>query len=40
VGATLQFTEHCNTATWSTHGHESVTIPSHCTAPKSLVRTR
>ena len=35
VGATLQFTEHSDTATWSTPGHETVTIPLHCTAPES-----
>ena len=34
VGATPQFTEHCDTATWSTPGHDTVTIPLHCTAPE------
>ena len=34
VGATLQFTEHFDTATWSTPGHGPVTIPLHCTAPE------
>ena len=35
VGATLVFTKHCDTATWSTPGHETVAIPLHCTAPDS-----
>ena len=35
VGATLQFTDHCDTATWTTPGHDPVTIPLHCTAPES-----
>ena len=30
----MQFTEHCDTATWSTPGHDTVTIPLHCTAPE------
>ena len=34
VGATLQFTDHCDTATWTTPGHDPVTIPLHCTAPE------
>ena len=34
VGATLQFIEHCDAATWSTPGHHTVTIPLHCTTPE------
>ena len=36
VGAALQFTEQCDTATWSTPGHDPVTIPLHCTAPEVI----
>ena len=34
VGATLQFIEHCDTTTWSTPGHDPVTILLHYTTPK------
>ena len=34
VGATLQFTDYCDTAIWTTPGHDPVTVPLHCTAPE------
>ena len=34
VRATLQFTDHFDTATWTTPGHDPVIVSLHCTAPE------